>query len=492
MQCDSGAVVRSHFSTEISMENKERHIDVWNNCLHIIEQIIEPQQFTTWFKPIRALSLVESKLTVEVPSDWFREYLESAFLDVLRKTLKRVIGTDAKLVYTIRPVQNQPAMRIPGQSALTPVNPPVTVVTQPSERPNPFVYPGLHRIKINPRLNPVYSFENLIEGECNKMGVTAGVNISTAPGKTPFNPLFIFGASGLGKTHLAQAIGIAIKEKFPELVVLYVTGNEFKTQYMDAVNVHNKLTDFLAYYMKIEVLIVDDIQDLMGQGCQNAFFNVFNHLHQNGKQLIFTSDRAPVDLQNFEARLLSRLKWGLSVQLSVPDYGTRLQMLRSRAEREGVEMPEEVLEFIAGKVKTNFRELEGTLISLIAYSSVERRRSMLELAASITENLVGEVKNEVSIEKVQKSVCEYFNLTREDLLSKSRKRQIVQARQIAMYLSRNLVANCSLATIGAEIGGKDHATVLHACVTVSDLMATDKVFRKYVSDIESVLVPAGR
>lgn len=473
------------------MDIKGNHTDIWNECLRIIRQIVEPSQYETWFEPIKAVSFADSKLTVEVPSDWFREYIESAFLDVLRKTLQRVIGPKAKLVYTFRAVSNQPQMRIPGQPVPTPQNPAVTVLTQPTDRPSPFVYPGLaHKVKINPRLNPVYNFANLVVGECNRMGITAGENISAAPGKTPFNPLFIFGGSGLGKTHLAQAIGIAVKEKFPDLVVLYVTGNEFKTQYMDAVHVLNKLTDFMAYYMRIDVLIVDDIQSLLGQGCQSAFFNVFNHLHQNGKQLIFTSDRAPVDLKNFEERLLSRFKWGLSVQLTQPDYETRLAMLRARSEREGVMIPDEVLEFIAGRVKKNFRELEGTLISLIAHSSVERGRSLLELAASITETLVGEEKSDVTMEKVQQSVCEYFNISREDLVSKSRKRQIVQARQIAMYLCRNLISNCSLAAIGAEIGGKDHATVLHSCMTVSDLMATDKVFRKYVTDIEGLLRPS--
>ena len=346
------------------------------------------------------------------------------------------------------------------------------------------------RVQINPNLNPVYCFENFIEGECNKMGITAGVNISSAPGKTPFNPLFIFGGSGLGKTHLAQAIGLRVKETKPDLIVLYVTGHEFKTQYMDAVTVHNKLTDFLAFYMKIDVLIVDDIQDLLGQGTQNAFFNIFNHLHQNGKQLIFTSDRAPVELQNFEERLLSRFKWGLSVQLSHPDYRTRYRMLEARAQREGVNLPDEVIEFLASRIKTNFRELEGALISLTAYAAVQKDRPLLEIAAGITEKIVGEEKTDVNMDKVQKTVCDYFNITRDDLLSKSRKRQIVQARQIAMYLSRNLISNCSLSTIGAEIGGKDHATVLHACTTVADLMSTDKVFRKYVSDIESMLVPA--
>ena len=472
------------------MDIKGNCTEIWNECLRIIRQIIEPAQYETWFEPIKAVAFADSRLTVEVPSDWFREYIESAYLDVLRKTLQRVIGPKAKLVYTFRSVSNQPAMRIPGQPVPTPENPAVTVMSQPTDRPSPFVYPGLpHKVKINPRLNPVYSFANLVVGECNKLGISAGENISMAPGRTPFNPLFIFGGSGLGKTHLAQAIGIAVKERFPDLVVLYVTGNEFKTQYMDAVTVLNKLTDFMAYYMRIDVLIVDDIQALLGPRCQDAFFNVFNHLHQNGKQLIFTSDRAPADLRNFEDRLLSRFKWGLSVQLTQPDYATRLAMLRSRAEREGVVIPDDVLEFIAGRVRKNFRELEGTLISLIAPSSVERGRPLMELAASITETLVGEEKSDVNMEKVQSSVCEYFNISREELVSKSRKRQIVQARQIAMYLCRNMISNCSLAAIGAEIGGKDHATVLHSCMTVSDLMATDKVFRKYVTDIENMLAP---
>ena len=475
------------------MDNSNRHIEIWNDCLHVIEQLIDSQKFQTWFKPIRPVSVVESTLTVEVPTDFFREYLEGAFLDVIKKTLKRVIGPDARLVYMVRPVKFDQAMKYPASEGLVPENKTMSVNTyNPSAQPGPFVYPGLARVKVNPRLNPAYCFSNLVEGECNKMGITAGVNISDAPGNTPFNPLFLFGGPGLGKTHIAQAIGIAIKEKFPELVVLYVTGNEFKTQYMDAVNVRNKLTDFLAYYMKMDVLIVDDIQDLVGQGSQTAFFNIFNHLHQSGKQLIFTSDRAPVDLQNFEERLLSRFKWGLSVELGRPGYETRLAMLKSRCFREGVDVEDKVLEFLATRVKANFRELEGALMSLIAHATMLHKEATVELAQSITENIIGEEKEEITIDKVQSVVCEYFNITRDTLLSKSRKRQIVQARQIAMYMSRNLITSCSLATIGAELGGKDHATVLHACTTVTDLMSTDKTFKQYVTDIGKMLVPVGK
>ena len=241
--------------------------------------------------------------------------------------------------------------------------------------------------------------------------------------------------------------------------------------------------------MKIDVLIVDDIQDLAGQGSQHAFFQIFNHMHQNKKQLIFTSDRSPVELQNFEERLLSRFKWGLSVELKRPDYATRLAMLRSRAFREGVSLDDCVLEFLANRIRSNFRDLEGALISLIAHATLAHKEGTVELAEQITEKIVGEEHNDISYNKVQDIVCEYFNITREELVSSSRKRQIVQARQIAMYMCRNLISNSSLASIGAEIGGKDHATVLHSCNIVNDLISTDRTFKQYVTDIEKMLNP---
>ena len=471
---------------------QERHISVWNNCLRFIEQNIDPKQFNVWFRPIKPVSLVESTLTVSVPSEFFREYVEDAYLEILKAALKKELGVAAKLVYSVTPVSHQPSMNYPAAHGNVPVNKSISVETfAKTGNPGPFVFPGVQRVEVDSQLNPTYCFENLIVGECNKMGFTAGESISAAPGKTAFNPLFLFGGPGLGKTHLAQAIGIAIKKKYPELVVLYVPANRFKIQYMDATNGKNRLADFLAFYMKMDVLIVDDIQDLQSPRSQGAFFSIFNHLHQSGKQLIFTSDRPSVELENFEERLLSRLKWGLSVELQKPDFTTRLNMLKARAFREGVNLSDDVLHYLATRIKSNFRELEGALISLIANATLAHREITLELAESITQKIVGEEQVDVSIDKVQKVVCDYFNITKDDLLSKTRKRQIVQARQIAMYMSRSLI-NCSLSTIGAEIGGKDHATVLHACNTVNDLMATDKIFKQYVSDIEKMLVPVKR
>jgi chromosomal replication initiator protein len=464
-----------------------KHTLVWNNCLRIVRDIIRPQSFRTWFEPIKAVKLAGSVLTIEVPSNFFREYLEEHYIDLIGKALKRVLGKEAKLEYNVRVVSGEELVTYPQQPAGEIRNKSVPFPNQALNISNPFVIPGLQQLEIDPQLNSHYSFENFIEGECNRLARSAGLNIAANPGKGTFNPLFLYGGSGLGKTHLAQAIGIAIKREFPEKIVLYVSANRFMTQYMDATTVKNKLTDFLHFYQMMDVLIIDDVHEFSGKaGTQNAFFHIFSHLHSIGKQLILTSDKAPVELQDLEQRLLSRFKWGLLAELLPPDYSTRVEILKAKSYKDGISLPEEVISYVANRVTTNVRELEGTLISLLAHSTLTNRKIDLDLAESLIEKLVTRNKPEITIDRIQKIVCDYFKIDSDKFLSSSRKRELVQARQIAMYLSRNHTNN-SLASIGSLTGGRDHATVLHAYNTVCDLLDTDRSFRKFVVDIETQL-----
>ncbi len=464
-----------------------KHTLVWNNCLRIIRDIIRPQSFRTWFEPISAVRLSGSVLTIEVPSNFFREYIEEHYIDLISKALKRELGKEAKLEYNVRVVTGEDVVTYPQQSVQEIKNKSVPFPNQPSNITNPFVIPGLQQLEIDPQLNPNYSFENFIEGECNRLARSAGLNIAANPGKGTFNPLFLYGGSGLGKTHLAQAIGIAIKKQFPEKIVLYVSANRFMTQYMDATTVKNKLTDFLHFYQMIDVLIIDDVHEFAGKtGTQNAFFHIFSHLHSVGKQLILTSDKAPVDLQDLEMRLLSRFKWGLLAELLPPDYSTRVSILKAKSYNDGITLPEEVISFIASRVSTNIREIEGTLISLLAQATLTNKKISLDLAEKLIDKLVTKNLHEITIDKIQKVVCDYFKIDAEQFLSSSRKRELVQARQISMYLSRNHTKS-SLASIGTLTGGRDHATVLHAYNTVCDLLDTDRSFRKYLTEIEKQL-----
>jgi chromosomal replication initiator protein len=351
---------------------------------------------------------------------------------------------------------------------------------------NPFVIPGIRNVKIESQLNPNYSFENFLEGDSNRLARSAGLAVASKPGGTSFNPLLIFGGVGLGKTHLAHAIGVDIKDKYPEKTVLYISAEKFTQQYIDSVKKNNR-NDFIHFYQIIDVLIIDDVQFLSGKtGTQDVFFHIFNHLHQNGKQVILTSDKAPVDMQDIEQRLLSRFKWGLSAELQTPDFETRVSILKNKLYRDGVEMPNDIIEYIAKNIKTNVRELEGAIISLIAQSSFNKKEINIDLARIIVEKFVKNTKREVSIDYIQKVVSDYFQMDIDTLQSKTRKRHIVQARQLAMFFAKKFT-KASLASIGSQIGKRDHATVLHACKTVDNLTSTDKQFKKYVEDITKKL-----
>jgi chromosomal replication initiator protein len=470
------------------------HERIWNNCLNVIKDNVPSISFRTWFEPIVPLKLENDILTIQVPSPFFYEYLEEQYIDILRKVIKKELGPEAKLEYNVVMQNNsynnsKPyTVKFPAKNSKAIRNTPVSVPLEASENTirNPFVIPGLKKLDIDPRLNPENSFDNFIEGECNRLARSAGYAVAKNPGGTAFNPLLIYGESGLGKTHLAQAIGIEVKELFPEKTVLYVNANKFQTQFVDAIRNNNK-NDFLHFYQMIDILIIDDVHEFAGkEKTQDTFFHIFNHLHQSGKQLILTSDKPPVELQGMESRLLSRFKWGLSADLQVPDFETRMAILKKKTYNDGIDLPDEVLEYIATHISDNIRELEGALISLLAQSTLNKKEITLDLTKEMIDKLIKSTKREISIDYIQKVVCNYYNIGLEQLQSKTRKREIVQARQVAMFFSKTLTKS-SLATIGSQIGGKDHATVLHACKTVNNLIETDKRFRLQVDEIEKKL-----
>ncbi|HLT54071.1 MAG TPA: chromosomal replication initiator protein DnaA [Flavobacteriaceae bacterium] len=466
---------------------------VWNNCLKFIKDNIQPQAYKTWFEPIVAVKLTDNALSIQVPSKFFYEWLEEHYVKILKVALTKELGEAAKLVYIIK-MENtygnkQPfTERIPSsnRSGVKSQEVDIPLNNKNPELKNPFIIPGIRNVKVESQLNPNYNFENFLEGESNRLARNAGLAVASKPGGTSFNPLLIFGGVGLGKTHLAHAIGVDIKDKYPEKTVLYISAEKFTQQYIDSVKKNNR-NDFIHFYQIIDVLIIDDVQFLSGKsGTQDVFFHIFNHLHQNGKQVILTSDKAPVDMQDIEQRLLSRFKWGLSAELQSPDIETRISIVKNKLYRDGVEMPDEIIEYVAKHIKTNIRELEGAIISLIAQSSFNKKEVTIELAKQVVEKFVKNTKREVSIDYIQKVVSDYFQMDVDTLQSKTRKRHIVQARQLAMFFAKKYT-KASLASIGSQIGKRDHATVLHACKTVDNLTSTDKQFRKYVEDISKKL-----
>ena len=472
------------------------HKEVWNNCLEIIKDNLNFQTYKTWFVPIYPVKLDDNVLTIQVPSQFFYEWLEEHYITLLKKTIKHVLGVNGRLEYSIIMDSsynntNPYTIKLPTSNKQAVINPAVSLPINlnkgaAKEIPNPFVIPGLKKIKVNSQLVDSYSFENFIEGDCNRLARSAGYAVANKPGKTAFNPLFIYSNVGLGKTHLAHAIGIQIKNNMPDKIVLYVSTEQFINQFIDAVK-NNSTNDFVHFYQMIDVLLIDDIHFLSKkEKTQDVFFHIFNQLHQNSKQIVLTSDKAPVELQGIEPRLLSRFKWGLAADLQVPDLETRIAILEKRLYNDGIDMPVDVIEYLAYSITTNIRELEGALISILAQSSLNKKEITLDLAKQMIDKFVKSTTREISIDFIQKIVCDYFNLPLDLINSKTRKREIVQARQLAMYFSKKHTKS-SLATIGLHCGNKDHATVLHACRTVNNLIETDKQFRTYVEELDKKL-----
>jgi chromosomal replication initiator protein len=460
---------------------------VWSNCLKIIKDIVEWQHFKTWFEPIESVELKGNVLLIQVPSQFFYEYLEEHYVNLLAKTLKRELGKDARLEYRIMVDSGNNgrngSMDVPAGNLKIYSNNEMDfplVINNPVK--NPFVIPGLKKMQIDPQLNPIYTFDSFIEGDCNRVARRAGKTVAEKPGANSFNPLVLYGGVGLGKTHLAQGIGNDVKRLHPNKIVLYVSSEKFINQFQDHSR-NNAINDFIHFYQLIDVLIIDDVQFFArAEKSQDAFFAIFNHLHQSGKQLVLTSDKSPKDLDGMQERLLSRFRWGLSADLQIPDYETRIEILERKMKNDGLDMPKEVVKYVAYNINTNIRELEGALISLLAQSSLNKKDIDLELAKKVLRNFVKTSSKEITIDAIQKMVCEFFDVSYDKLLQKTRKREIVQARQITMYLAKAFTKN-SLKTIGEHFGGRDHTTVIHSCQTVKDLMDTDSIFRENVMEL---------
>lgn len=447
------------------------HQSAWEQCLSIIRDNINEQSFQTWFKPIKPLSLENKVLTIMVPSPFFHEWIEEHYLQLLRKTIQKVIGKDVKLDY-----------RIVVENSSTPSNP--STVTIPSQAKgyrkqgqntnmsvnvgrsmNPFVIPGIKKINIDSQLNRNFTFESFIEGDSNRLARSAGLAVSDKPGNTAFNPLFVYGGVGLGKTHLIQAIGNEVEKNFKNKVVLYVTSEKFTNQFVQAVS-KNTVNDFLNFYQMIDVLIIDDIQFFAKkEKTQEIFFHIFNRLFENKKQIILSSDSPPKDLEGLEERLLSRFKCGLQADIQPPEYETRLAILRNKMQADGIELPEDVIEFIAQNITDNVRELQGALISLLAQSSLSKKDISIQDARKLILNFTTQEAKTFTVPQIQQVAAKHFKVTVEDLKSKSRKKAISTARQFAVFLSKKLT-EVSLKEIGKHFGGRDHSTVLHACSSI--------------------------
>ena len=461
---------------------ENNYVGLWNRCLQMIHDNIPETAFNTWFKPIVPLKYEDKALTIGVPSPFFYEFLEEKFADLLRVTLNKQIGEGTRLMYSVLTDKtNHISVNIESTNRSSAI-PATSVIRNGNKTPNPMQAPAPQ--DLDPHLNPNYNFENFIKGVSNEFSRTVGETVAKNPATT-FNPLFLYGPSGVGKTHLTNAIGTRIKELYPEKRVLYVSAHLLQVQYTDSVRTNN-YNSFMKFYQDIDVLIVDDIQEFAGlTKTQNTFFHIFNHLHQNRKQLILTSDRAPSMLQGMEDRMLTRFKWGLVAEMEKPDKELRKNILRNKIHRDGLNIPENVINYIAENVNESVRELEGIINSLLAQSILFKREIDMDLAERIIRKAVRIIENKpIPIEEIIAKVCEHYKMDETVLHTKSRKREIVQVRQVAMFLAKKHT-DISTSKIGHLIGNRDHATVLHACKIVKDLVEVDKEIKADIEDIEA-------
>lgn len=464
----------------------------WGQCLKIIQDNISYQKYKSWFEPIKPVKLENDTLTIQVPSQFWYEWLEEHYYGMLRSTLAKVLGEEGKLEYSVVLEKSENnadtrSVRLPQRPAPPSKSQDIDGYTEysPGKIENPFVIPGIRKTKIDSNLNSSYVFERYIEGDCNRLARSAAMAIAENPGSNSFNPFFIYGGTGLGKTHLIQSIGNKIKQDYDdEVAVLYISSESFTNEFVQAIR-NNRASEFTMFYRQIDVLIVDDIQFFSGkEKTQEEFFHIFNALHQDGKQIILSSDRAPREIPDIEERLISRFSWGLSADLQIPEYETRYAILERKANDNGIDLSHTILEFIAHNFKTNVRDLEGAIIKLLAHASLQHVDEIdLPMAKRVLKDMVKESNTQISIESIQNYVCEYFGIDTNKVREKTRKQEIVEARQIAMYLAKQFT-DSSLKTIGLHFGGRDHSTVIHAISTVEERMQTSTKHKRIVDELK--------
>ena len=458
----------------------------WNRCLDVIKANLPAEQYAAWFAPIVAVDFDQenNRVTLRVPSQYYVEQIEGRYINILSAALKKVFGDQVKLTYKFNVVGADDASAVEQSEDNSSVKLKQEIKIRKPRVANPFQQDDTLD-DIDPQLNPKYTFENYCSSMSNKLAVSIGQTIADHPEVKTYNPLFVFGSTGVGKTHLLQAIGIKLKEQYPRMRVLYVTARVFESQYTTAVT-QKKINDFINFYQSIDVLLLDDIQEFAGKpGTQNTFFHIFNHLHQHQRQLVMSSDCRPSDLDGMVPRLISRFKWGMTVELEKPDLELRRRFLAMKAAQDGLDISDEVLDYIASNVTESVRELEGVMVALLAHATMLGQDITIDLALTVIGNTVKVSQRQVTFESIAETVADFYNLPTELIYGKSRKREISDARQLVMYLAKK-EAQMSSPSIGAKLD-RTHATVLHACVQIEQRMSIEKDFSREVQAITASL-----
>jgi len=442
---------------------------IWKDCLSIIKENVPFITYNTWFLPIKPFEIENSTLKIYVPNNFFIEWIEEHYNTLIHKTITQVLGSEGRLAYIIleeKETQERSELSLVEENK-------ISVATVQTKKRDFETY-----------LNPRYTFENYIKGESNQLARAASVAVGENPGQTSFNPLFIYGGVGLGKTHLIHSIGNKILERSPEKRVIYISSDAFTVEFVESIQSDN-VNAFSSFYKSMDALIIDDIQFLVGkEKTQDLFFQIFNTLHQSGKQVVLSSDKPPKDLKGLNERLISRFSWGLSADIQPPDFETRFAILKNKSEAYGIFLSREILEYIAQNITSNIRELEGCLIKLLATSSLNSKEIDFDLVKKTVREVSTNKQVNISIELITKVVCEFFGIEENKLREKNRRKEIVVARQVAMYLSK-LLTKSSLKTIGLHFGGRDHSTVIHSQTSIEQLIIKDQKTKEIIDSLKN-------